>query len=617
MTRRRLDESGAVLIGFALCCTLLLALSALVVDLGSMRVARERGRRAADLGALAAGERLGNPGDRDPEAACEAAIRTATANLREAGPLQMEGSGCAALGHQCEAEPTDVVARTDTYEIVIRYPIPDAELVVDDEPLRSHDGQLCERMRVRVEQRVDFAFAGVFGVDHDDVTVDSTVRGVVGFRNVRVPALHALRRFGCRAITVSGQGRMVVEAFDASHPGVIGADALGNTTGEAACSSNTNADGYVVFAQEFGGLPGIEAMGSTTTPGVIALVATKVGSSRDVCCVPTGVRPGPTASPIISRLPVDWLYNPPARPGIDRARADAMALVAKPVADLRAEGWVVYPQDGAGWSCAPTTSVVVDAERVVVDCPNLGPKSQASITLTGVDVVARGSISVGTQNGVRMPNARRVVLAGAEAGSGLANGGTLTVNDGAPVGQPPRSCADRRADVDRHGASVVVLGGAFTSTTASVTGLCETFVYLAGTDAPQQRTSGGTCALDLPCPIVTADRGQVSLLGQLDWRASNASSSAPDDADPFEDLALWTETSLPGEIKGQGTTITSGVFFLPNAPIAYTGQASQDVQLNAQFFAESFDMSGQGTLRLTPNPSDVVPVPVAMFHLIR
>ena len=51
--------------------------------------------------------------------------------------------------------------------------------------------------------------------------------------------------------------------------------------------------------------------------------------------------------------------------------------------------------------------------------------------------------------------------------------------------------------------------------------------------------------------------------------------------------------------------------------MAYTGQASQDVQLNAQCFAESFDMSGQGTLRLTPNPNDVVPIPIATFHLIR
>lgn len=610
-------DSGVVIATFALGVSLLFALCALVIDLGRLHLEKERLQRASDLAALAAGEWLGNPGGRDPTEACDAALSLVESNLEiDEGALVVSGSGCDALGAVCTGVPAEVVATTETREITIRYPFTE-DLLADYGELRAHDGSACERMEIRVESTVEMSFAHLMGIAEREVTATTVVRGVVGYSDVRVPALHSLRRFGCGAISVSGQGRIVVEAFDDDHPGVIGADSVGNTAGESACTANTNASGYVVFAQQWSGQPGIEARSTPKEPGVVGLVATKLGSTRDVCCLPTGVSPGSAGSPIISRNPMDWTYNAPARPAIDDLRSAAISATTSPLDEMRSDGWTVFPHDDATWSCQPNSNLVVSAEALVVDCPVLAPKSQAVITLTGSEIAIRGRLSTGTQSSVRMPRASRVYIAGSSAASGVDNSGTFSVNDGAAVGAEPRSCSTRAGDSDRPSTQIVVLAGGFTTSTSSRTNLCEALLYMAETDSPQQRTEGDTCAVDLPCPIVNSDRGSVVMRGSFDWLASNVVDDPPGALQPFEDLALWTESSLDSEISGLGTASTSGVFFLPNAHIAFAGQASQNVALNAQFFSESLDMSGQGTLRLMPNPNDVVPIPVANFYLIR
>lgn len=617
------DERGAVLIAFALGCTLLFALAAIVVDLGQLRVAREHNQRIADLGALAAGNWLGNPGGRDPSEACRAALDTARGNLPASVTLTEEGAGCAVLGTSCTPLPKDVVATGGRMSITIHYPVTDEELAEGPEGEatgRPYDGNPCERMRIEVTRTVDYAFAGVLGVQEGDVTVSTTVRGVVGYREVRVPALHALKRYGCGTISASGQGRIVVDAYSEEFPGVIGADSLGNLTGEDACSSNTNAGGYVVYGTGTGGLPSIEAKGMGASPGVLALVASKAKSSRAVCCTPDGVLPSASPSPIISRLPIDFAYNPWNRPGIDELRASATVLAGRPVDALRSEGWTIFPQDGAGWSCTTGDDTTIVAPRVVVDCPSFAPKAQADITIDATEVLLRGTVSLGTQNSLRLPSAELVVLAGSTSTStsAISNSGTLVVNDGAAPGGPVRPCADRQVDPDVHGAVVVALAGGVSTSTSSSTTLCETFVYLAGSASPYQRTTGGYCEPELPCPTPNpSDGGRMTMFGTLDWQAANATSMPPSAANPYEDLALWTESSLPTEIKGQGNTVTTGVYFVPNGDISFTGQASEDVQLNAQFFSRTFNMSGQGTLRLMPNPSDAIKIPMADFYLIR
>jgi hypothetical protein len=100
----------------------------------------------------------------------------------------------------------------------------------------------------------------------------------------------------------------------------------------------------------------------------------------------------------------------------------------------------------------------------------------------------------------------------------------------------------------------------------------------------------------------------------IDWTAPNQLDRQPEREDfdlyPFEDLAMWTESNERSEIKGQGTSVTTGVFFAPNATVDFSGQATQSQPRNAQFIARRLWLSGQGTLVLRPNPADSVQTPI-------
>ena len=87
---------------------------------------------------------------------------------------------------------------------------------------------------------------------------------------------------------------------------------------------------------------------------------------------------------------------------------------------------------------------------------------------------------------------------------------------------------------------------------------------------------------------------------------------------PFEDLALWNETSASSTLKGQGGNRTEGVYFLPNASTMFQGQGAQPITLNAQFLTRSLNISGQGNFILNPNVNDSVSTPIAgNYSLIR
>ena len=157
--------------------------------------------------------------------------------------------------------------------------------------------------------------------------------------------------------------------------------------------------------------------------------------------------------------------------------------------------------------------------------------------------------------------------------------------------------------------------------------LCQTFVYLGTNSAAYTRqattVTGGNypsvtqCSTSLPCPkddstnhaTITFGGGS----GAADWSAPNQLATQPTTAEmsvnPFEDIALWTEaggSGLTSDIKGQGTNSTQGVYFLPNASVTFTGQATQTQPLNAQFLVRSLNISSQGTLILKPNTADSV-----------
>jgi hypothetical protein len=227
-------------------------------------------------------------------------------------------------------------------------------------------------------------------------------------------------------------------------------------------------------------------------------------------------------------------------------------------------------------------------------------------------------VSVGSSNAIRLPNAQSVIVKGSTSQPGLDVGGRFTINDGVVAYSTPSPlCETRNVDAGVGPAALVVVTGPITSSTSAMVSMCQTFVYMADLPSATQRTSGGSCDLTVPCPQPNTGRGYVRLFGSVDWSASNQANHKADATLPYEDLALWTETSDFTEIKGQGATLTTGIYFLPNAHFVFSGQASQDIELNAQFISKSLNVSGQGALVLKPNPNDAVAIPFADYYLIR
>lgn len=335
----------------------------------------------------------------------------------------------------------------------------------------------------------------------------------------------------------------------------------------------------------------------------------------------------------------------------------------------------------AAAACAPTgPATLIDiapaVDRVYANC---SPLNAPRFRFRGTTFVLRGRLNVGSNGMASFPNVTTMIVGGCGGctppspdsgvnvdGALLVNSGPLTplssnCNDNIDNDVPPdgdtdhdgngnpanidtgclnasdwdeQSCLENRLAGSTDPARFVIATGSFESSISAVIEMCQTFVLMAdGAALPDLVTSGAgvdpTCAgytdadgvfHPQPCPKNNAYKGNLSIFGTIDWAAPNQTSGERDTTQAnqyFEDLAVWTETSAASELKGSGATITSGVFFFPNAPFQFTGQASQSIDLNAQFISRRLEVSGQGTLSMRPNPDDTVDTPAPFFALIR
>ena len=325
-------------------------------------------------------------------------------------------------------------------------------------------------------------------------------------------------------------------------------------------------------------------------------------------------------------------------------------------------------------ACVSTDATPIEVPasylRVYVNCAAL---NVVKIRFANERIVLRGELQIGSNRVAAFPNASEVIVGGCGtcsggSAAGISASGALLVNSGfdtaplvptcsdgadndtdgrtdynadATVGDSgclnaadwdERSCLQDRAAADPS--RLVVNTGPIRTSSSSVVQLCQTFVLMAdGGSLPNQDVSAATdptCAGDVdisgafvpqPCPRTDASyKGFLSVFGTIDWIAPNQNTGRRNTTlanEYFEDLALWTETSTTSEVKGEGNSITGGVYFFPNATFEFSGQASQLIDLNAQFLARRLLLSGQGRLAMQPNPNDTVDTPAPFFKLIR
>lgn len=591
-------------------------------------------------------------------------------------------SGFPADGSTCVSSPpasaTPKISRSLTlgeYTLTVEWPVSLSEL--SDSRFFGNgllDGtDNCDRMRIDVDRTQDTAFAGVIGVDSLDSNGGAVVLGAPAATAEGVAALLLLEREGCGALQRSGQGKVVVKTVqdpDTSkwQPGVVQTDSAGSSFAYGSgleCKVNSpsdptpkaNASGYTVYASCSGSnLPGIvaESTPDGTRTGVIATHAEYLGSLHAASCYSSTGSTGLNVQPVdaklpTSRKPADNRFNPSTRPSID---------------DLHEDAYLAAVTNAATTPGAVYTDCNVNNDREYLDsgvltfaCGTGGFKisNNKTVSIPNASAVKFiGGVDVGGGANLNVPVAGTVTIArgGATDPAPLTVAGSANFANvrsmyigGEPVGCAPNSaCTGRAVNItgslrvntgtvsantcgsETSWAEVATLGGAFNSSGSIV--MCQTMVYVGtatATHGEPWRASGGiNCTGTLPCPLISttnsSDRLTVSggAGSNIVWTAPNQTNGAPSVTDPFEGLALWVEGTGTSEIKGSGTLLTTGVFFLPNALFGFNGQANSANPFNAQFFARTLNFSGLGDLNLSPDPRDSVPTPIpGTFALIR
>lgn len=651
------NERGAFIVMWALLVVVLIVMVAIVVDLGRLRATNRNAQSVSDLAALAAGPYLAKR-PADPVEACNAAVRYVRQNLTDfpaAASLpcsDLAQSNCVAGGTVAGAIPVDSGTSAAPYLLTIRYPLPTGDTDLGSQ--RSADGESCERMSVRLERTNKAFFAGVIGSDRLSTDAFAVVRGRSEVKGTDVAALLMLERERCGTIQTSGQGGILVKGFG-TKPGIIHADSAGSVN-PGGCTNNLNAGGYVVFGTKLPpahptrpGLPSIEALQaelptvpadpSTIRAPILSLYALQAGNDAHAAAVLNasdpgylGVRPDPEPAGRSGRVAVDerytYLYNAtPPQPGpIQLKRTAATTLSASmPPGNGGAPPtpWVRLTSI-IGNGCSANGQTVTQ-DYVYIDCNLALTGNRNTLTFSGHHFVTKGTISIGSNTTVTFTNNPDLVVKGSTSNTPAIDiQGTLEINGGnsVPGSAPPCSDREEADDPAISPAIVTVLNGKITTGAQSKFKACQTTVYMAGLASPRPDNDNNT------------DAGFISIggAGGVDWSAPNQDTRPacsevtppypacyrPTDPErEFEDLAFWTESSALSAVGGQGNIFLTGIFFLPNAPFQFDGQAVQNIDRDAQFIARTLDMSGKGTLVLRPDPNNAVPLRTPKFNLIR
>ena len=642
----RSSEEGAVAIVAALLLSTLVLLAAFVLDLGALRADRTASQSMADLAATA------GVVDFDPvvagqaQNACETAVSFASTNLMMSAsePLTTDVSCADAFPSAavCPSGPFNgpAVFTRGPFTIEIVYPVQDGDPLMGDQALvEAIDGVACERLGVRITRDRELIFGPITGAFGADPATDATTnRGAVARswltgRDGDYASLVVLRREGCGTLRNAGGGKiriydLVRDEIDPDtgdpvtkrYPGIITVDTTpsGCSGGQRVIDANTSTGALV------------EATGRIVAH---SLVSADSGNAWTFppSAVPTHLRGGPPpgrapeAGPIITRAPVDHIYNcqksgyvagenwspvrtPDPQPiapcpdeGSDLAYIELLRDALDPItaANAPANGFAVWPTGSQ--TCADITADLSPSDyagntKIFFDCDaGSGPDQfgPTDLRLNGfTHVIFRRGITVGTSQHLEItgPTGTGTVVYIKERGV-RQNGGRLLLQD--------------------------------------------VFTYI---DAPTDDTSGQ----DSEEFVSTGSTDRFALKALLDNATTTAACEAYASGAPpaacFAPLALWSNSRNQNELTGGGNGGVIGSIFTPRATFRVRGSADDtespctatvawgDILSNtggsinlesAQFFASAIDVAGGGTVRMCPNPDTAVPIPLRGSGLIR
>jgi len=580
------DDRGASLVLIAITMTLLLGIAALAIDLGVLRSDIRSDRLVADAASTAGVAQINPFGVTNAVLACQTAWEYVLLNLEDEGTAPAAPDCATVFSGECA--PATIRQATQVagpYTITISHPIPDGHALMGAQAIDPQiDGSPCQRLAVTIQRLRPHTFARMIGSNSDTTTVDSVARVATAPGEGEIVPLLLLEPLACEALFTSGQGRVTVTYNDATDtPGIIVVDSNASNCGPSVPFSIDNvsvSQGWIRAIP----VPGENIPSAILSYALSAIPPADPAASYDpgdlTNPVPAGditdpnepsiswfrLFPEPTpAFERITRAPIDWRYN--CKSGYPDYPLVAPSGPGIPILDCPFTTPNYIDQHVSSYG----TGVPVGFQSWMAAGHSCSPNG-VTLALSGdwhIDCPPQGPNDIGlSMNGGSISIDGDVLLDG---GIDLQSDAAMTIN--------PSNSSDGWMFV-REG---IILKRAQSALT-----LNRTFVYLADGAVDLRAGAGG-----------------------LVWTAP------ADPANPFDDLALWSEAHMVHEIGGQAGNTLTGTFFTPMAePFGLTGQAGQ-FQLHAQFITRRLEVKGQGEVKMTPDPDKTTPIPARAVLLIR
>ncbi len=577
-------ERGATTILVALMASGLMFIAAIVIDFGLLRVDRSSNQLSADTAATAAASALASNGG-------EAACNTAVGYLEDRyGVSNITGIDCTQFPVLCDTSATATVREVGTSglaTLTLVHPVDDNDPLMDagaisagSQPVLAIDGDRCDRFGVQVSEEQPALFAGIGGKTSNRSTVHAVARPTVLPEGTRPINLLVLERHECSALTIGGggggQGGIIVDGiFDPVageiRPGTIAVDSDGTVN----CGPNGTIDadgtGSIIRAD---GAPGCAAELLALTGqgcGVVDVLAPgQPGCVLPACSTSGTVAPDPrrVAEPL-TRAAVDWQFNCKSSypvsydiggcvydnrpPYIDQFVA-AMGTSGTPA------GFQSYTAAGHPCNVGPSDVILIPQNNWHIDCDL---RIRGVLKIQGGNILADGDIEVNSQ-------------------------GVLDINRTNSNSYGSWTDGDNFQPTAHSGRAVYIhmRNGTLSKGAQASMFMPRTMVYLSASS--KLELGGGTGALEWVAPI----------------------------HGPFENLALWSESTSDHTFKGGTTLALEGVFFAPLATIVYTGSGSQQ-QVAAQFVSLRLSVQGNGILKVQPSITRSIKFPARIASLIR
>lgn len=560
LVQRAREDRGAYAVLYAIIVTVMVGMSAIMLDLGALRADARANQTVSDFAATAGALELDPVSGGSAYDACLSAWNYFLANTSDAPSSATPPCDTFAGVAPCDPiAPVERVAigTAGPYQVTIVHAVLDGSPYMDSRLNSDIDGGPCDRVAVRIVRSRGFVLGPVLGSTSGKAPAQAVARSFNSNGQGEGVALVILDPTGCKALIAKGQASVTVQG-PVHSPGVITLDSSGtetNSTQARNCKVTGNNGDYTVDAEGTQNSSiravTIDAAGNEIGDGAIFSYAVTGGSTfayqeQDVTAGRLSPRPVPGQQ--VTRSPIDWRYNCKVAndcpytdtngPHIDELRA-TVGTTGVPA------GFQVYGDD-PGEKCRLPSSAdqLFFTGDWYIACSLFD--IAVPVTFSGGNVVFEGTVNVGGTTGF------------------------LSINDG--------STTDRWA--------YFRAGGSLEKDAQASVILDHTFVYL----------DDGT---------ITLKAGS----GALEWIAPEAGN--------FEDLALWSESPLAHELGGQSGLNIEGTFFTPNAwPFRYSGQADQ-VMKKAQFIVWRMEVTGQGALRMEVDPERATLIPLQGIRLIR